>query len=288
MATHEFTGKNVDEATKAAAEALGVDAKKLKVTVIEQTKGLFGKGSVKISVEAPESKAKKPAKTAPSEEAPAAEAPAKEKKGGKKAAKAEPEAKVEEAPAKPEPKGRGKKKAETAPEPAVEAPAAEASGEEPEIVATQEDADRILETVLEVIGSGGFQVNAHVAGFQGRYVNVVLDGQGKELGYLVGKNGEVLNALQYLLNIICSQKARNGVRLTLDANDYRLRREQALSKYAEEIAFEVNKRREEAVLDPLPAFERRIIHKALSGIKGVQTYSEGEEPNRRVVIAPVD
>lgn len=275
MPTQEFTAKTLEEATAAAAEALGVDPGELVVTVLEQTKGLFGKGTVRISAEVGEAKPKKGARA-----------------GKAKAEKVEepaPEpAPAPEKPAKAEPKGRGKKaKAE---EPAAAETPAEnpVPAEEAEVVATQEDADRILASVLEVLSSGGFEIKAHVASLTGRYVNVELDGQGKELGYLVGKNGEVLNALQYLLNIISSNKVKNGVRLTLDANNYRERREEALSKYAEEIASEVAKRREEAVLDPLPAFERRIIHKALAGIKGVTTYSEGEEPNRRVVIGPVD
>jgi spoIIIJ-associated protein len=78
------------------------------------------------------------------------------------------------------------------------------------------------------------------------------------------------------------------VRVTLDGNDFRRRREDQLTKLAQSIADQVAKRGEEAVLDALPAFERRIVHKALSEYGGVQTYSEGEEPNRRVVIAPAD
>jgi spoIIIJ-associated protein len=286
MATQEFTGKTVEEATEAAAKALGVSTDQLKVTVIEQVKGLFGKSSVRISAETVGAKPAKASKSAGAAKAARAEEP---EVPAPRPEKVKKEAAKPAKPAKAEAKGgRKKTKAEDAPaenQPkAVEAEAAE----EAEVVATQEDADRILATVEEVIASGGFQIKVKVASFNGRYVNVELDGQGKELGYLVGKNGEVLNALQYLLNIISSQKARNGVRLTLDANNYRQRREQALSRYAEEIAAEVAKRREEAVLDPLPAFERRIIHKALSVIAGVTTYSEGEEPNRRVVIAPAD
>ena len=71
-------------------------------------------------------------------------------------------------------------------------------------------------------------------------------------------------------------------------NDYRKRREDALTNLATKIAEQVLERQEEAVLDALPAFERRIVHKALSTIGGIATYSEGEEPNRRVVIAPAE
>lgn len=97
-----------------------------------------------------------------------------------------------------------------------------------------------------------------------------------------------MNALQYLVNIVSGRKMQNGVRATIDANDYRRRREDALTNLANKIADQVVQRGEEAVLDALPAFERRIVHKALSVRTGIVTYSEGEEPNRRVVIAPGD
>ncbi|BBO22859.1 RNA-binding protein [Candidatus Nitrosymbiomonas proteolyticus] len=160
------------------------------------------------------------------------------------------------------------------------------SGVVEEIVATQEDADAIIPRVEEVLAASGLEVNVRLKNMQSRYVNLEIDGE--EAGYLIGRNGEVLNALQYLMNISISQSLNNGVRVTLDADDYRSQRETSLMRYAERIAQEVRNRREEAVLDPLPAFERRIIHKALSEIDGVTTYSEGEEPNRRVVIAPAE
>ena len=121
---------------------------------------------------------------------------------------------------------------------------------------------------------------------QGKYINLSIDG--KEAGYLVGKNGEVLNSLQYLINLIAKQQLGNGVRVTLDGNDYRKKRAESLTALAEKIADKVKERGEEAVLEALPAFERRVIHKALQEIEGVTTYSEGEEPDRRVVIAPID
>jgi spoIIIJ-associated protein len=96
-----------------------------------------------------------------------------------------------------------------------------------------------------------------------------------------------LNALQYLCNVIASRKVTNGIRVTLEGDEYRQRREQILTQMALEVAEEVKKRGEEAVLAPLPAFERRIIHQALVEFAGVETYSEGEEPERCVVIAPV-
>jgi spoIIIJ-associated protein len=94
--------------------------------------------------------------------------------------------------------------------------------------------------------------------------------------------------MQYLMNIIAGRTLDNGVRTIIDGADYRHKREEALVKLARGIAKEVKARGEEAVLDALPAFERRIVHKTLADIEGVTTYSEGEEPNRKVVIAPAD
>ena len=128
------------------------------------------------------------------------------------------------------------------------------------------------------------QVNVTVGEISGRYVSLKLDG--KDAAYLVGKHGEVLNALQYLVNVVAHRRFGTEARATLDGNDYRKRREDVLTQMASQIAAQVRERGEEAVLDALPAFERRIVHKALQEIDGVSTYSEGEEPNRRVVIAP--
>lgn len=294
MQTVEITAKTVQEATKAAAEKLGVSADALVVTVLEETKGLFGKSSVRVRAEVPDA--------APAEVAP----PATPAKGGKKSAKAakvEEPAPVEEptpAPvvAEPAPAPSAKKpaKGRAKAEPKVEAPQAEAEPEaveeapakesETDIVATANDGEQLTALVKELLESAGLQVNAKTGEISGRYVNIHLDG--KDAAFLVGKHGEVLNAMQYLVNIIAGRRFDNGVRATLDGNDYRRRREEALTVLATKIADQVKQRGEEAVLDALPAFERRIVHKALSTYEGISTYSEGEEPNRRVVIAPLD
>jgi spoIIIJ-associated protein len=275
MPSVEVSGKTIDEAKKAAAAKLGVDVDALSVTVLEQTKGLFGKGGVKIRAEAAE-------KAAAAAEAPApAPAPAKE-------AKAEKAEKVEKAPAKGRRPAKGAKVEEA---PAAAAPAAapeaeEEGGDRDAPMATEADAERLEALVKDLLGKSGLEVSAEVRGIQNRYVNIELDG--RDAAFLIGKHGEVLNAMQYLANIIAGRQFANGVRATLDGNNYRRRREEALTKYAEKIAAQVAQRGEEAVLDALPAFERRIVHKALSEQKGITTYSEGEEPNRRVVIAPAE
>ncbi len=277
MPSIELTAKSLEEAKSDAAAKLGVSADQVTITVLEETKGLFGKTNLRVRADVADAPA------------PAAEKPAKAPRGKKAAApvvEAAPEPVVEAAPvveekpaAKPARGGRGKK----ADAPAADAaPAAEAN----ETLATQEDADRFLSVLNGMLKKTGLAIEANSTGYSGRYVNVHFDGE--DTGYLVGKHGEVLNSFQYLTNIIAAQQWGNGVRCVLDGNDFRSRREEQLTHLATKIAEQVRKRGEEAVLDALPAFERRIVHKALSELEGVTTYSEGEEPNRRVVIAPAE
>lgn len=275
MQNIEITAKSVDEAKAQAAAKLGVDPSQISVTVLEETKGLFGKTNVKVRAEV--------VSAAPAEEKPAKPSRSRAPKAKAEAAPApEPEPVAAPEPEKPAAKpARGKK----AQPPKEAAPAAEETGGG-EIQATQEDADHFIEVMTNLLSKTGLEVNAKCSGYSGKYVNVQFDG--KDTGYLVGKHGEVLNSFQYLTNIIAAQQWGNGIRAVLDGNDYRSRREEQLTHLATKIAEEVAKRGEEAVLDALPAFERRIVHKAISEMSGVTTYSEGEEPNRRVVIAPAD
>jgi spoIIIJ-associated protein len=298
MQTVEITGKSVDEAKRAAADKLGVSPENVNVTVLEETKGLFGKSTVRIRAEvaksAPAPKGKKAA-AAPTEAAvadvpeqpmeaiqEAFEEPAAPPTRGRRAAKAEPApAPAPEPEPAPEPvaakpaRGRKEKPAEEKPAETAEAPGA-----------TDADAEQLVGLVREILDAASFSVNVRSTQVSGRYVNIELDG--KDVAYLVVKHGEVLYAMQYLVNISAGRRFDNGIRATLDGNNYRDRREQQLYQHAVRVAEEVKKRGEEAVLDALPAFERRIVHKALAEYGGVTTYSEGEEPNRRVVIAPAE
>ena len=282
MPSIEITAKNVADATAAAAAKLGVPAPSLSVTVLEETKGLFGKSSVRIRAEVAEAK-----------EAPAvAEKPAAKGRKSAKAAPAEPEpvaAAPEPVAAEPvaaEPKKGGRRGKE---KPATEdaAPAEEApTGRDADVQATAADGEALVALVHDLMTKAGLDVRAQAKEISGRYVTIELDGQ--DAAHLVGKQGEVLNATQYLVNIIAGRRFNNGVRATLDGNNYRRKREVRLEAMATELAKQVRARGEEAVLDALPAFERRVVHKVLSTLEGITTYSEGEEPNRRVVIAPAD
>lgn len=110
---------------------------------------------------------------------------------------------------------------------------------------------------------------------------------GKRMGMLIGKRGQTLNALQYLLNV-ASHKQFPGLekRLVLDVEGYREKREETLRNLAKNLAHKVTRYNKEVVLEPMSPQERRIIHTALQGNPAVATYSQGEEPFRKVVIAP--
>jgi len=308
MQAIELTVKNLDDAATTAAEQLGVSPDQVKITVLEESKKLFGKVSYKIKAEAKTSaKAPKavveveaapaptPATPAPTPAAASSTDGARKKLGAKK--KDEPVAEAapvaEEAPAAPKgraPRAGAKPKVEkpvAEAAPATDAPAAEAEEDAgPEVVASEEDAAKLSSILKTLAKKSGLDAEIKVGELQGKYINLSIDG--REAGFLVGKNGEVLNSLQYLINLVAKQQLANGVRVTLDGNDYRKRRAESLTNLATKIADKVKERGEEAVLEALPAFERRVIHKALQEIEGVTTYSEGEEPDRRVVIAPID
>jgi spoIIIJ-associated protein len=113
-----------------------------------------------------------------------------------------------------------------------------------------------------------------------------LEVVGDDAGEIIGRYGHGLNALQYLTVLVTQKRTGEHLRITLDADGYRAKREAALVEQARELAAEVAQAGQEAELDPLSAFERRIIHNALMDHPDVVTYSEGVEPERRVVIAP--
>lgn len=274
MTSIELQAKSIDEAKQLASEKLGVAASQVNVEVLEETKGLFGKSTVRVKASVAE-QSEAPAKKTRAR----VEKPAKEEKAEAPAPAPEP---ASEPKAKP---ARATKAAKPAKAVEAEKPADD-EDEEPavEVVATEADAEKIEGIVNEILRLAELNATATQNGINGRYVNIVLDG--KDVAYLVGKHGEVLNNLQYLINVILNRQLNNGVRATIDGNEYRQRREEALTKLATDIAEQVKQRGEEAVLDALPAFERRVVHRALVEFTGVTTYSEGEEPNRRVVIAP--
>lgn len=108
---------------------------------------------------------------------------------------------------------------------------------------------------------------------------------GEAIGILIGRRGETLDALQYLTGLAVNRKNTEYKRVTLDIENYRAKREDTLKKVANKMAGRVIKTKKSYKLEPMNPFERRIIHSELQNNKNIETYSVGEEPNRRVVIA---
>ena len=189
------------------------------------------------------------------------------------------------APKETEKPAKAEKPKKEAPAAKTEAkPAATDSGEEEDITATKEDG-KIAEGILnDVLKLTGLAVSAKFGNASGKYVNIDLSGKDVEL--FVGGERAAIDSLQYLTNAMFGRKHPNGTRLTLDAGGHRATRNTALEQLARDVASAVLDRKQEAVLDPLPAHERRIIHNVLREIDGIETYSEGEEPARRIVISP--
>ncbi|MGI6093067.1 MAG: protein jag [Veillonellaceae bacterium] len=116
--------------------------------------------------------------------------------------------------------------------------------------------------------------------------NVTFNFKGEELGILIGKHGQTLDALQYLTNLAANRDAEERIRIVLDVEDYRKRRAETLNRLALRLADKVRRSGERIALEPMSPHERKIIHMALQNDHRIVTYSEGEEPYRKVVIGP--
>lgn len=109
--------------------------------------------------------------------------------------------------------------------------------------------------------------------------------KGDEMGVLIGKRGQTLDSLQYLISLVANKNSDNYLRIKLDTENYRKRRRETLENLAHNIAYKVKRTKRQVSLEPMNPYERRVIHSALQNDKFVVTHSEGEEPYRRVVIA---
>lgn len=115
--------------------------------------------------------------------------------------------------------------------------------------------------------------------------HVIINLRGDDLGILIGKHGQTLDALQYLTNLAANRDADERSRIVLDVEDYRKRRAETLARLAMRLADKVKRRGERVVLEPMSPQERKIIHMALQSDNRIVTYSEGDEPYRKVVIS---
>ena len=275
------TGKTIDLAIEAALTQLGMDRDSVSVQVLAQAKpGFLGIGAqpakVQITYEAPDP-APRAALSSASRSKPKA-APVKKPE----APKAEPKPVAPKAEAKPAAPKREAPKAERKPEPKKEAPKAP---KEPKVYtpaepgSVEEKIETFLKGLLEHMGS---QAVPHAIKGEGNTYDVELVGE--DLGYLIGRRGDTLDALQHLSNYTINRGIEGHIRINVDAEDYRAKREDSLSRYARKKAQQVLKARRRTTLEPMNAYERHVIHAALQDMDNITTHSTGTEPNRRVVI----
>lgn len=254
----EMTGKTVEEAIRAAANRLGVAMSDLDVEVLETpTKRLFGllgetpaKIRATIKISEPEITSEPPTKI---------DVPVKDSTPEEII---EPSAEIEPI-LEPSP---------------VESP-------EPEPVEREQIVSAAENFLQDVFAAMGLEVAINVTEEDdGAYI---FDLSGKNLGVLIGRRGQALDALQYLLNLSVNRTLEEKIHFTLDVEDYRRRREDALTKLAYGVAERAIKTRRDVRLEPMNRHERKIIHTVLQDNKRVETHSAGEEPYRYVIVTPV-
>lgn len=162
----------------------------------------------------------------------------------------------------------------------VETETQEADGDEEFL----EEEEIACEYILSVCEAMGLEVEL-VTDVSDNTINIEV--QGEDLGLLIGRRGETLDAIQYLTGLVVNRNRDKYFKICIDAENYRAKREAALVRLAKRTADKVSKYRRPITLDPMNPNERRIVHSALQGYRGVETYSVGEEPNRKVVIRPI-
>ncbi len=141
-------------------------------------------------------------------------------------------------------------------------------------------AKKFLDDVFKTMGiTATIQVK-----FDKENATVEINIDGEEMGVLIGKRGQTLDSLQYLVSLVINKNNEEYIKVKLDTENYRARRKETLENLAKNIAFKVKRTRKPVSLEPMNPYERRIIHSALQNDKFVETYSEGEEPFRKVVI----
>ena len=282
------TGKTFDAAVQAALEQLGMEREQVSVQLLETAKsGVFGIGArpckVQVSYVAPDETPKAP-------EAPAAPTPAlsaaSRSKAKKSAAPAAPKAAPKpvasapkaERPVRPERPERVREERKPRPEKAelLEKPVKTYAVAEPGSKEAQIEA--FLKGLVEHMGSDAVP---HAWKTENGYQAELT---GKNLGMLIGRRGDTLDAIQHLTNYAVNRGLDERVRVTVDAEDYRLKREESLSRYARKKAQQVLKMRRHTTLVPMNAYERHVIHASLQDMENISTHSTGVDPNRRVVI----
>lgn len=143
-----------------------------------------------------------------------------------------------------------------------------------------EDASKRVEKFLNDILNGNIKVDVFIQDF---IININIDGE--EINNLIGYRGATINSLQILVNAVANKNVSSKIMVILDVGEYRKRRQKTLEELAEKIAKTVIKTKKSITLEPMSAFERKIIHTKLQDNEKVKTFSKGEEPHRRLVVS---
>lgn len=265
------SAKTLDDAITEALVQLGVTSDRLDYIVVEKgSEGFLGIGRKQAVIKARRKREEKPVEETVEEskvETPVKEEVKPEKKTEKKPAKEHSHTKKNVREEKPEVKSEPKKEVELA-------------KVEPQTIETCE---KFIYDVMNAMGMDDVKVTSVVDEEGALSINM----EGSNMGILIGKRGQTLDSLQYLTNRVANKMQDGYVRVKLDTEDYRRRRKETLENLAKNIASKVKRTRKTVSLEPMNPYERRIIHSALQSDPAVSTYSEGEEPYRRVVVTLV-
>ena len=289
MRYSEKWGDSIDSAVDLALADLGLSKEQVTVTVLEQpSKGFFGIGSRLAKVRVEEIEPPKP-ETPAMPEKPVMKQPDKQVKKEDGLEIVIEKCGVDEEPRKSsKPKRKRnrrseRKNRETAVEDEYLFEEVKVLGERPEDLVEQEE--HVAKTFLQdVAREMGLKVNVKVSSNKD---SVYVDVDGEDSGTIIGKRGSTLDALQYLTSLVVNKDQNNYIRVVIDAENYRQKREKTLEKLAFRLADKAARSGRSVKLEPMNPYERKVIHTALQQRKGVTTRSEGEEPYRRVIIEPV-
>ena len=288
MSYIDVTGKTEDEALRKGLEQLGMDRDDVSVSILERAKsGFLGIGATPARIRITYGPEEADIAPAPAEVKIIPEKPAAPKAEPKPAPKA-PESKPAPRQERPRPERSERPERADRPErqprperreqPAPAAPAIDLPEGDDE---TAQRISAVVSGLLEHMDSAA-EVKVYEME-KGRYKVLLV---GNRLGQLIGHRGETLDAIQQLTNYAINTGSESKrVRVQMDAENYRARREQSLESLARKVAAKVQKYRRSVTLEPMNAYERHVIHAALQDVPGVTTYSVGTEPNRRVVVS---
>ena len=267
--TLEKSARTVDAAIEDALKELGMSRDDVSVEILDMGKtGFLGFGAsparVRVSYETPD--------PAPEKQEKPVSAPKAEKKPA-----------PEKAEKKPAPE-----KAEKKPAPKAEKPAPKAESEAkaaPAVIDENADYAAIRSFLSGLLDRMGVNAEMEISPRDNGGINVNLTGPA--MGAIIGRRGETLDAIQHLTNYVVNKDSEKHLHISVDAEAYRSKREDSLTRLAEKMAEKAIKYKRSMALEPMNSYERHVIHTALQNYEGVTTSSTGVEPNRRVVVSYV-